>query len=202
MGILAIGLVSLPVFVEAPLVRVAPSLCLVISVLWLGLARLWRSPYGSLTWGFALTWLCGSVYWGWLRWFPEVHVPVEALALPWAVWGIAHPSHRVGAWFYFGSLLGTGITDFYFWVNDLFPHWQMLMGHETDLGMMHLVLDQALLAVQSLRGILWAILLSLVLLSITYACGRSPKLHHWVFGGAVLGTLLVDILFGLGALSR
>jgi hypothetical protein len=115
---------------------------------------------------------------------------------------MTQPSHRIGAWFYLGSLLGTGITDFYFWVNDLFPHWQSMMVHETDLGMVRLVLSRALEAVQSLRGVLWAALLSLLLLSITYACGRSPKLHHWVFGGAVLGTLLVDVLFGLSALSQ
>ena len=101
-------LVSVPVFFEAPLVRYAPWLSLIFTVGWLAIAKHLQSApkselWGSLIWGFSLTWLCGSIYWGWLRWEPAYHVPVEALALPWAIWAIGKPSHLVGGWFYIGS---------------------------------------------------------------------------------------------------
>ena len=60
-------LVSVPVFFEAPLVRHAPWLSLICTVGWLAIAKhLQESPksklWGSLIWGFSLTWLCGSLY--------------------------------------------------------------------------------------------------------------------------------------------
>ncbi|MEI6065662.1 MAG: DUF3120 domain-containing protein, partial [Pseudanabaena sp. ELA748] len=68
-------LVSVPVFVEAPLVRYAPWLSLICTVGWLAIAKHLQADHktklwGSLIWGFSLTWLCGSLYWGWLRWEP------------------------------------------------------------------------------------------------------------------------------------
>jgi hypothetical protein len=193
-------LVSVPVFVEAPLVRYAPWLSLILSVGWLAIAKLLQKDakyqvWGSLTWGFSLTWLCGSLYWGWLRWEPAYHVPTEALAIPWALWGLRNPCYRVGSWFYLGSLLGTAITDFYFYITSLFPHWQALMLVESDVSLGQEILKQALTLVETPWGMTWACILAALLLIMGNQAMRSPMLCHWAFAGAILGTIFVDLLF-------
>ena len=197
-------LVSVPVFFEAPLVRYAPWLSLIFTVGWLAIAKhLQEEPktnsesriWGSLIWGFSLTWLCGSLYWGWLRWEPAYHVPVEALALPWAIWATRQDSHRVGGWFYIGSLLGTAITDLYFYITHLFPDWQSLMQVESDLSLAQPILKNALALVETPWGMTWACVLAAMLLLIGNRAMRSTNLAHWAFGGAVLGTIFVDLLF-------
>jgi hypothetical protein len=193
-------LVSVPVFFEAPLVRFAPALSLIFTVGWLAIAKQMQADaksqvWGSLIWGFSLTWLCGSIYWGWLRWEPAYHVPVEALALPWALWAIRRDSHRVGGWFYIGSLLGTTITDLYFFIAQLFPHWQALMQVEANNSLAQPILKNALSLVETPWGIGWAVILAVLLLTIGNKAMRSPNLSYWAFAGAVLGTILVDLLF-------
>jgi len=193
-------LVSVPVFFEAPLVRHAPWLSLIFSVGWLAIAKhLQENPkshmWGSLTWGFSLTWLCGSLYWGWLRWQPAYHVPVEALALPWAIWATRQDTHRIGGWFYIGSLFGTTITDFYFYIAHLFPHWQSLMQVESSIDQAQPILNNALSLVETPWGMTWACVLAALLLVTANKAMKSFKLEYWAFGGAVLGTILVDLLF-------
>lgn len=193
-------LVSVPVFFEAPLVRYAPWLSLICTVGWLAIAKhLQAEPqkqvWGSLTWGFSLTWLCGSLYWGWLRWEPAYHVPVEALALPWAIWATRQDSHRVGGLFYIGSLFGTAITDLYFYIAHLFPNWKALMQVESNISLAHPILKNALTLVETPWGMTWACILAALLLIIGNKAMRSPNLAYWAFGGAVLGTIFVDLLF-------
>ncbi|MDX2254578.1 MAG: DUF3120 domain-containing protein [Pseudanabaenaceae cyanobacterium bins.39] len=193
-------LVSVPVFVEAPLVRYAPWLSLILTVGWLAIAKHWQEDaksqlWGSLIWGFSLTWLCGSLYWGWLRWEPAYHVPMEALALPWAIWGLSRSAYRVGSWFYLGSLLGTAITDLYFYITHLFPHWQALMLVESDVSLGSLILKDALALVETPWGMTWACILAALLLMTGNQAMRSPSQHYWAFAGAVLGTIFVDLLF-------
>ena len=193
-------LVSVPVFFEAPLVRQAPWLSLICTVGWLAIAKhLQEDPkskvWGSLIWGFSLTWLCGSIYWGWLRWEPAYHVPVEALALPWAIWATRDQSHRVGGWFYIGSLLGTTVTDFYFYIAHLFPHWKALMQVEANVSLAQPILKNALILVETPWGMTWACILAALLLLIGNRAMRSPNICYFAFGGAVLGTIFVDLLF-------
>jgi hypothetical protein len=197
-------LVSVPVFFEAPLVRYAPWLSLICTVGWLAIAKqLQADPksnsesklWGSLIWGFSLTWLCGSLYWGWLRWEPAYHVPVEALALPWAIWAIRNDSQRVGGWFYIGSLFGTAITDLYFYIAKLFPSWKALMQVESNISLAQPILKNALTLVETPWGMTWACILAALLLIIGNRAMRSPHLCYWAFGGAVLGTIFVDLLF-------
>jgi len=196
-------LVSVPVFFQAPMVRFFPWLSLIMTVGWLAFAdRLLEHPkrqtWGSLTWGFSLTWLCGSIYWGWLRDLPLWHLPIEALALPWAIWAILkQPQYRVGGWFYLGSLLGTSITDLYFWLTGLIPHWQAIVRVETDILAVQAILQTAIGQIQTGWGIGSALVLATVLLVLGVRAIRSAETHHWAFSGAVLSTLLVDGLFGL-----
>ncbi|PZU92633.1 MAG: DUF3120 domain-containing protein [Pseudanabaena sp.] len=193
-------LVSVPVFFEAPLVRHAPWLSLIFSVGWLAIAKHLQENtklhlWGSLIWGFSLTWLCGSLYWGWLRWEPAYHVPVEALALPWAIWATRQDTHRIGGWFYIGSLFGTTVTDLYFYAAHLFPHWQALMQVEANVSLAQPILKNALSLVETPWGMTWACLLAALLLVTANKAMKSSDLAYWAFGGAVLGTILVDLLF-------
>ncbi|NMF58929.1 DUF3120 domain-containing protein [Pseudanabaena yagii] len=201
----ALFLVSVPVFFEAPLVRYAPWLSLICTVGWLAIAKHLREEtktktWGSLVWGFSLTWLCGSLYWGWLRWEPAYHVPVEALALPWAIWATRQDTYRVGGWFYIGSLMGTAITDLYFYITHLFPHWQALMQVESDLSLAQPILKNALALVETPWGMTWACILAALLLVTGNRAMRSPQLGYWAFGGAVLGTIFVDLIFFIVAI--
>jgi hypothetical protein len=203
----AIFLVAVPVFFQAPLVRVAPALSLIFTVGLLGLSqKLLTKPstqvWGSLAWGFSLSWLCGSIYWGWLRFEPAWHLPIEALALPWAIWAVKRsPIYQIGGWFYLGSLLGTTVTDLYFWLVGVVPHWRSLMQMEIEIEMnpdsATAILREAVINVQQ-HPLILASLASLLLI-ISILSWRSPKVELWVFGGAVISTLLVDGIFGMVA---
>lgn len=195
-------LVSVPVFVQAPLVRLFPWLSLACTALWITLSlHLLRHPrlacWGDLLMGFSWTWFAGSIYWGWLRWEPLIHLPIEAIGLPFAIAGLLKGQGKIGHWFYLGSLFGTAMTDLYFYLTDLIPYWRQVMQVEPSLA--QTILHNAVLQVQTPWGIGYAIGLVTILLMVGGVSLRTPQLHHWAFGGAVISTLLVDGLFWLGA---
>lgn len=198
----AIFLVSVPVFIQAPLVRLVPFASLVTTCgffLWGRqlLVQERTQVWGDLMLGFTWTWLAGSVYWGWLRWEPFLHLPVEAIGLPFAVWGIARSQGKIGNFFYLGSLLGTVLTDLFFYLVDLIPFWRTLMVSSEESA--RLVFQGAIAQIQTPWGISWAILLVSLLLIMGLVPLRSQKLHWWAFSGAILSTILVDGLFWLAA---
>jgi hypothetical protein len=202
--IAAVFLVSVPVFIQAPLVRWMPGLSLITTLLWFGLGiglhqrpktRLW----GDLLIGFAWTWLAGSIYWGWLRWEPLLHVPVEAIGLPFVLILMIRKQSPIGSWFYLGSLFGTVITDLYFYATDVVPFWRQLMQVEPELAAP--ILRQALERVLTPDGFFWASILVTVLLLVGSVPMQSRQLRYWGFGGAVLSTILVDTLFLLAAIA-
>ncbi|BFM39066.1 DUF3120 domain-containing protein [Synechocystis sp. LKSZ1] len=196
-------LVSVPVFIQAPLVREWPWLGLGLTLGWVGLAvvllqssktQLW----GDLLIGFSWSWLTGALYWGWFRWEPLVHLPIEALGLPLALWGIARGWGRVGHFFYLGSLLGTAITDVYFYLTGLIPAWRQLMVASPEL--ISPILHQALEQIQTFWGVSWGIALVGLLLGLgTWALQKNEP-HWWALAGAILSTILVDSLFLLAAI--
>ncbi|MBD2099916.1 DUF3120 domain-containing protein [Leptolyngbya sp. FACHB-261] len=198
-------LVSVPVFVQAPLVRAWPWVGLLVGGLWVALSiQLMgegqtprRQLWGSLLLGFALTWLTGGLYWGWLRSEPLLHLPLEALGVPFALWKLRHPLLRVGNYFYLGSLVGTVVTDAYFYLVQVIPHWRQLMRSEPELAAG--IFRSALVQVQTPWGVAWAAVLATLLLSIGVIALRQRSLHWAAFGGAVLSTILVDGLFWLAA---
>ncbi|HEY9846683.1 MAG TPA: DUF3120 domain-containing protein, partial [Candidatus Caenarcaniphilales bacterium] len=200
---LSVFLVSVPVFIQAPLVRLLPWLSLLATGGWLALGcwllsrpatRIW----GDVVLGFTLSWLAGSLYWGWLRWEPLLHLPVEALGLPFVLWGFKYNWYKVGNFFYLGSLLGTAITDLYFYLVDLIPHWRQLMQVDATLAMP--IFQEAIVQVQTPWGIGWAAALAVFLLitgllPMTLPGVRQARyhsLHWWAFSGAVFSTILVD----------
>ncbi|MFN4194254.1 MAG: DUF3120 domain-containing protein [Thermosynechococcus sp.] len=203
-------LVSVPVFVEAPLVRTLPWLSLALTPLLLGLSfYLQRQPHcrywGEMLYGFSWCWGAGSLYWGWLRWEPLWHLPIEALPLPLMLWHLGRRQQLVGVFFFLGSFLGTAITDAYFYLIDVIPHWRAIMYLEGDVISVQEMLAQAIAQAQTFSGQVWGVLLSLSLLLIgllplfEYQIRRSSPsvLPVWGFMGAVLSTLVVDGLFGL-----
>ena len=197
-------LVSVPVFFQAPIVRFFPFVSLALTLFWVGLGWfLYRRPqsrlWGDIILGFSWSWLAGSIYWGWLRAEPLIHMPVEAIGLPFALWGVWRGWGKVGNFFYLGSLLGTGITDLYFYIADVIPYWRNLMKVDVDPALAAPILKSALAQVQTPWGISWAVVLVNLLLALSWWSLKKTELHWWAFAGAVLSTILVDSLFLLAA---
>ncbi len=195
-------LVSVPVFVQAPLVRLLPWLSLMLTGGWVFLAfillkrpqtRLW----GDLLLGFSWSWLAGSIYWGWLRWEPLIHLPVESIGLPFAVWCLWRGWGLTGNLFYLGSLLGTAITDLYFYLTGLIPHWRQLM--QVSPALATPIFQSAIAQIQTAWGISWAVVLVNLLLGLSLWSLQKQQCHWWAFAGAVLSTILVDSLFWVAA---
>ncbi|MBW4486674.1 MAG: DUF3120 domain-containing protein [Trichocoleus desertorum ATA4-8-CV12] len=198
----AVFLVAVPVFVQAPLVRWFPELSLLMTGGWLGLslilmARDRTQLWGDLLFGFTWSWLAGSIYWGWFRWEPLLHLPIEAIGLPVAIWCLLRQWGKVGNFFYLGSLFGTVVTDLYFYIVDLIPHWRQLM--QVDPALALPIFQNAIAQMRTPWGAGWAAVLGITLLVVGLLPLRSQKPHWWAFGGAVLSTILVDGLFWLVA---
>jgi Protein of unknown function (DUF3120) len=191
-------LVSIPVFIEAPLVRHYPVFSVVCSVLWFSLGgillqrdrtKLW----GDLILGFSWSWLAGAIYWGWFRWEPSIHLPIESIGVPFAVWALSKGWCKIGALFYLGSLFGTAITDLYFYQVGLIDHWRELMQVDPALAMP--ILQNAISQVRTLWGTAWAIVLVNLLLGVGIIPLGTKQRHWYAFSGAVLTTIAVDSLF-------
>ncbi len=191
-------LVSIPVFIEAPLVRNYPVLSVVITLLWVSLGgiliqRSQRKIWGDLILGFSWSWLAGAIYWGWFRWEPAIHLPIESIGVPLAVWGLWRGFGKIGSLFYLGSLLGTAITDLYFYQVGLIDHWKQIMQVDPTLAMP--ILQQAIVQVWTPWGTAWAIVLVNFLLAVGIIPLGTKQLHWYAFSGAVLTTIVVDSLF-------
>ena len=197
-------LVSVPVFIQAPLVRYYPEVSLGLTFFWVGLG-VWLlkqekiSLWGDLLLGFSWSWLAGSLYWGWWRWEPLIHIPMEAIGLPFVLWGLYKGRGKVGNLFYLGSLLGTAITDVYFYLTGLIPYWRQLMTVELDPNLVSPIFHNALSQIETPWGISWAIVLLNLLLAIGIYPLQKRVCHWWAFSGAVLSTILVDGLFWITA---
>jgi hypothetical protein len=195
---LGILLVSVPVFFEAPLVRLLPWVSVGLSGAWFWfsdrLAKQASTAFiGDLLWGFSWSWLAGAIYWGWFRWEPLWHLPIESIGLPVAVWGLMYGRSRVGHLFYLGSLLGTAVTDIYFYWMDLMPYWRQLMLAEPTQAFD--IVRIAFVHVQTPAGVIAAATCALGLLTLAAISWRSTHRQDWIFCGTLLGTLLVDSLF-------
>jgi hypothetical protein len=191
-------LVSVPVFLEAPLVRQNPALSVAVTAFWIGLSfvLLQRSQtriWGDLLIGFSWSWLAGAIYWGWFRWDPTIHLPIEAIGLPWAMWCLWKGIGKIGNLFYLGSLLGTAVTDLYFDRVGLVEYWRQLM--QVDPTLATPILQQAIAQVHTAWGTAWAIVLVNFLLAVGIISLGTKQLHWYAFSGAVLTTILVDSLF-------
>ena len=127
--LLAAALVTVPVFLQAPWVRIAPMQAALFTIPLAAAAILleqhgnqrWRS-IGALLMGFCGSWLGGTLFWGWCRLHPVWHLPLEGLALPLAVAGLAS-RWRLAGTFYLASFAGTALTDLAMLSTGIMPLW-------------------------------------------------------------------------------
>ena len=202
-SLVAAFLVSVPVFIQTPLVRAFPWVSLLLTGAWVGLGLfLLKRPktqiWGDLLLGFSWSWLAGSIYWGWWRWEPFIHLPIESIGVPFACWCLWRGWGKIGNWFYLGSLFGTAITDLYFYLTGLIPHWRQLM-QVVEPALARPILQNAIAQIHTPWGISWAIVLVNLLIAVGSLSLQKVELHRWAFAGAVLSTILVDSLFFIAA---
>ena len=122
-------MVVLPVFLQAPWVRIHPfsatlftALLVAIGVVLNRSDNQQKADFGALIVGFSGSWLAGCVFWGWLRAHPVLHLPVEAFALPLALAGFG-TRWRLASAFYVSSLVGTAFTDLMMAMTGVMRFW-------------------------------------------------------------------------------
>ena len=131
-------MVALPVFLQAPWVRLHPfSATLFTAVLLtIGIAleqneQPKKAEIGQLLVGFSGSWLAGCIFWGWLRAHPVLHLPVEAFAVPVALGGL-QGRWRLAATFYLSSLVGTACTDLAMAATGVMQFWPAVVTASLD----------------------------------------------------------------------
>lgn len=190
-----------PVFVQAPLVRAAPMVSALITapLLLLALAAA-RHPspdqqrLGLLLVGFAGSWLGGTLFWGWGRNHPVLHLPIEAFALPLAIGGL-RTRWRIGAAFYLASLLGTALTDGMIALTGLMPLWPPIVQAAPETAMS--LLQQAALNLLSPLPLLALALTAAWIGTLAWRLKGGDEAGQ-VAAATLASTVLVDGVF-LGA---
>ncbi len=196
-------LVTLPVFLQAPWVRLAPFSAAVFTAPLLALALLMSqqanprlSRAGQLLVGFSGSWLAGCIFWGWCRLHPIWHLPIEAFVLPLAVTGLGG-RWKLACGFYLGSLLGTAATDAAMAASGVMAYWpQVLSASPADAPFL---LQAAALQVLSPLPLALVIGCALVLLQACRWLWQRGEVGR-VTSAALATTLAVDALFLLAAL--
>jgi hypothetical protein len=130
--------VILPIFVQAPWVRLEPisALCFTFVIL-LGAYFLNKKQsdkwfiVSSLLYGVSGSWLGGCLFWGWLSPFPILHIPVEAVVLPLALIGFG-TNWKIGSSFYISSLFGTAVTDVTIFLIGIMDQWKQVITADSE----------------------------------------------------------------------
>ena len=130
--------VILPIFVQAPWVRLQPvnALCFTFVILFAAfiLSRKQSNQWfivGSLLLGVSGSWLGGCLFWGWLSPYPILHIPVEAVVLPLALIGLG-TKWKIGSSFYIASLFGTAVTDITIFLIGIMDQWKEVITADSD----------------------------------------------------------------------
>ena len=130
--------VILPIFVQAPWVRLEPisALCFTFVILLVAyfLHRKKSNKWfiiSSLLFGVSGSWLGGCLFWGWLSPFPILHIPVEAVALPLALIGLG-TNWKIGSSFYLSSLFGTAVTDITIFLIGIMDQWKQVITADSE----------------------------------------------------------------------
>ena len=196
-------LVTVPVFLQAPWVRIAPASAVLVTAPLLALGILLErhrlptwSAFGVLLVGFSGSWLAGCLFWGWCRLHPIWHLPIEAFALPLAVAGLSSRWRLAGA-FYLASLLGTAATDGVMALTGVMPLWPLVVA--APLQEAGPLLQQAALLVVQPLPLLAIGLAAALLIGICRQLWRRAGIWR-VSAAALATTLAVDGLFLAAAL--
>ena len=201
----AAAMVVLPVFLQAPWVRLHPFSAAVFTAVLVAVgvvlgrsADEQRNALGQLLVGFSGSWLAGCLFWGWLRAHPVLHLPVEAFALPLAVGGLGG-RWRLACGFYLSSLIGTACTDLMMAATGVMRFWPAVVSapFETAPELLHNAGMELLHPLPVLALVVAAGLL----------LGMGQRLRQagetWEMAGAVLVTTVwVDGLFLVAALIQ
>ncbi len=130
--------VILPIFVQAPWVRLQPvsALCFTFVILLAAfiLSRKQSNQWfivGSLLLGVTGSWLGGCLFWGWLSPYPILHIPVEAVVLPLALIGLG-TKWKIGSSFYIASLFGTAVTDITIFFIGIMDQWKEVITADSE----------------------------------------------------------------------
>ena len=130
--------VILPIFVQAPWVRLQPvsALCFTFVILLAAfiLSRKQSNQWfivGSLLLGVSGSWLGGCLFWGWLSPYPILHIPVEAVVLPLALIGLG-TKWKIGSSFYIASLFGTAVTDITIFLIGIMDQWKEVITADSE----------------------------------------------------------------------
>lgn len=205
-------MVVLPVFLQAPWVRVHPFSATLFTAVLVAIGIAFnrsdnpsKAAFGSLLVGFSGSWLAGCVFWGWLRAHPVLHLPIEAFALPIALAGF-QTRWRLASAFYLSSLVGTAFTDLMMAITGVMRFWpgvvtasldtapQLL--HEAGLYLLHPLPITALALAAGL--ILW--LANTLSKRETASYNSSDTLS--MSAAVLMTTLWVDGLFLLAAVVQ
>lgn len=195
-------LVALPVFLQAPWVRLAPfSATLFTAPLLLAgllLERHHRPRWcsaGALLVGFSGSWLAGCLFWGWFRLHPAWHLPIEAFALPLAIGGL-QGRWRLAASFYLASLLGTACTDGVMAITGVMGWWVQVL--EAPIEQAPQLLQQAALGVLQPLPLAITACAGVLLTALCWRTWDHADPAWRLAASALATTLAVDGLF-LGA---
>ena len=202
-GIAGSVLVALPVFLQAPWVRLSPVTAALFTAVLVAtgvVLERQRAPRlrdaGSLLVGFAGSWLGGCLFWGWCRLHPIGHLPIEAFALPLALAGL-NGRWRLGCALYLGSLLGTAATDAAIAATGVMPLWpQVLAADPLTAGPLLQEAAQRVLEPGSLLVVSGAAAVLLQVCRWLWPRGRAAR----VASAALATTLAIDGLFLAAAL--
>ena len=135
---ISVGMVLLPVFIQAPWVRINPYSALLFTGVFLIIGvvislnesgRL--SDIGTLLVGFSGSWMAGCLFWGWLSAHPVLHIPIEAFALPIALPGL-RSKWKLACSFYLASLVGTAFTDLIIALTGGMHIWPLIVTAPSD----------------------------------------------------------------------
>ncbi|BBL86045.1 hypothetical protein PMYN1_Chma236 (chromatophore) [Paulinella micropora] len=204
-AILSAIMVTLPVFIQAPWVRLAPLSASLFTMILLisGVIIECRGPdnwreLGVLLVGFSGSWLGGCLFWGWYRLHPIWHLPLEGFALPLAIAGL-NSRWQLASFFYLASLGGTAITDAIISIIGLMDLWPIVLSASAEEAPNSLQ-EAAKITLQP--GVIPVILVAAIgLIYLSRILWRRDSHPGWpVAASALATTLVVDSLFLITAL--
>ena len=204
--------VILPIFFQAPWVRYQPISALAFTVVIVSLSIFLYLNFsrkfvivGSLMLGVAGSWFGGSLFWGWLSSHPILHIPVEAVALPLALFGL-RTKWKIGSSFYIASLFGTAMTDLVIFFTGIMDQWMKVVNADPDLA--PLILQQTSQTLINFKPILIISIAGLILWLIANSLSKNALINSsnqrslLVASYVLQTTLIVDGIFVVLALIQ
>ena len=204
--------VILPIFFQAPWVRFNPLSALLFTFLILALGiyltnKLSKKFFivGSLLLGVSGSWLGGCLFWGWLSSHPILHIPVEAVVLPIAIFGLG-TKWKIGSSFYLSSLFGTAVTDITIFFTGIMDKWMEVVNADPEEAPLilqktseDLIQFQSILIITIFGVLLW--FLSKIILN-SATLNSSNGISLLVSSYVLQTTLIVDGIFFLLAVLQ